>query len=110
MILVGNENVEYGVQITNRNIIIYGDKEFNEEQEEISINNVGAAYLSHEHSQVLLKTEELPNKLFTTESAVGVIRTLLSLKKKISFKVFLMPDDDLTGYVDDSRLPDKNWL
>jgi serum/glucocorticoid-regulated kinase 2 len=108
--LVNEEDIECGVQITNKNIIIYGNKEFSNEQEEININCIEAAYLNHRHNQVLLKTKELPNKLFIADSAIGVIRTLISLKKTNAFKVFTMPNDDLASYVDDSNFPDKNWL
>lgn len=101
--------VECAVQITNNNIVIYGDTEFESEEQEIKINDLEAVYINKHRNQVVFKTACPPNEFFKTESAASVVRTLLALRKEKPILVYDIQRSDLSEYYQSSDLPSSKY-
>lgn len=109
MFVEDQNDEESAVQITNKSIVIFSDKNFENEEKEISIETLEALYLNSKHDQVIFKTEELPNPIFTSDKAKSAVGTILSLVNSKKPLVYLLPDEDIINYVTDSEFPDQSF-
>lgn len=106
--IVNKGGDECAVQITNKNIITYSDKDFEEEDKEIKVVDLQAVYINSNRNQVVFKLKDSA-EFFKTDSAASVIRTLVGVTKHNPIAVFDIAHKDISDYANSDSLPKSKY-
>jgi hypothetical protein len=104
------DGTEVAVQVTNLNLIVYSDKEFNEEEIEMPVKGVKAIVLNGSHDQVLIKAKDDKTLCFRVDNGESVARTIFSAAKSKHLDVYAVEDEDLTYFYESGNLPKKSCI
>ena len=101
---------KWGVEFTNKNVIVYNDTNLSEEVREIKVKKIKALYINSERNQLLLKLKSPLNEIVYTGKAVECAKAVLAARKGEFIPVYDLPVKSLEGFADEPQLPSSEFI